>query len=423
MRLSGIDFLEDKDKAVICATDGDVWLVKGITSLNGKLTWKRIAAGLFQPLGIRVVDKKIMVTCRDQLVRLHDLNGDEEIDYYEAFNTDHQVTNHFHEFAMGLQTDQQGNFYYAKSARHARRALVPQHGTLIKVSKDGQRSTIVANGFRAANGVCINPDGSFLVTDQEGHWNPMNRINWVTGENKFYGNMFGYDPSNDSSDTGMEPPMLWVERDIDRSPSELLWVDSKQWGPLNGSLLSFSYGYGKVFIVPHEKVDGQVQGGLFELPLPKFTTGVMRGRFNPGDGQLYVCGLSAWGSSQPDLGGFYRIRYNGAPSIVPTAMNASKQGINIKFSHRLDVRNIEKTSSFRIQTWDLKRSRRYGSEHHNTRDLPVTSVKVSADKKEVFLTIPDIKPTWVMKIDYTFISPTGDSLRGQIQNTIHKLGK
>lgn len=423
MRLSGIDFLEDKDKAVICATDGDVWLVKGITSLHGKLTWKRIAAGLFQPLGIRVVAKKIMVTCRDQLVRLHDLNGDEEIDYYESFNSDHQVTNHFHEFAMGLQTDKEGNFYYAKSARHARRALVPQHGTLIKVSRDGQQSSIIANGFRAANGVCINPDGTFLVTDQEGHWNPMNRINWVTGENKFYGNMFGYNPYSDSSDQGMEPPMLWVERDIDRSPSELLWVDSKKWGPLNGSLLSFSYGYGKVFIVPHEKVDGQVQGGLFELPLPKFTTGVMRGRFNPGDGQLYVCGLSAWGSSQPDLGGFYRIRYNGEPSIVPTGMNATKQGINIKFSHRLNVRNVEKTSNFRIQTWDLKRSRRYGSDHFNTRDLAVTNIKLSADKKEVFLTIPDIKPTWVMMIDYTFISPIGDSLKGQIQHTIHRLGK
>jgi cytochrome c5 len=423
MRLSGIDFLEDKDQAVICSTDGDVWLVKGITSLHGKLTWKRIAAGLFQPLGIRVVDKKIMVTCRDQLVRLHDLNGDEEIDYYESFNSDHQVTNHFHEFAMGLQTDKDGNFYYAKSARHARRALVPQHGTLIKVSRDGQRSTIIANGFRAANGVCINPDGTFLVTDQEGHWNPMNRINWVTAENKFYGNMFGFDPSKDSSDTGMEPPMLWLERDVDRSPSELLWVDSKKWGPLNGSLLSFSYGYGKVFIVPHEKVDGQVQGGLFELPLPKFTTGVMRGRFNPGDGQLYVCGLSAWGSSQPDLGGFYRIRYHGETSIVPTGIQASKRGINIKFSHRLNVRNVEKTSSFRIQTWDLKRSRKYGSDHYNTRDLLVTNVKLSADQKEIFLTIPDIKPTWVMKIDYTFISQAGDSLKGQIQNTIHRLGK
>ncbi len=47
---------------------------------------------------------------------LHDLNGDGETDFYECFNNDHQVTEHFHEFAMGLQTDAEGNFYYAKAA-------------------------------------------------------------------------------------------------------------------------------------------------------------------------------------------------------------------------------------------------------------------------------------------------------------------
>ena len=35
-------------------------------------------------------------------------------------------------------------------------------------SADGRRTEILANGFRAANGVCLNPDGSFVVTDQEG---------------------------------------------------------------------------------------------------------------------------------------------------------------------------------------------------------------------------------------------------------------
>ena len=39
------------------------------------------------------------------ITKLHDLNGDNEIDYIESFNNDHQVTEHFHEFAMGLQTD------------------------------------------------------------------------------------------------------------------------------------------------------------------------------------------------------------------------------------------------------------------------------------------------------------------------------
>lgn len=133
-RLSGLDFFKDTNKGVICSTDGDVWLVEGFTKNSGKLTWQRIASGMFQPLGIKVIKEEIFVTCRDQLVKLHDFNGDMETDFYESYNNDHQVTDHFHEFAMGLQVDKEGNFYYAKSARHAREALVPQHGTLIKVS-------------------------------------------------------------------------------------------------------------------------------------------------------------------------------------------------------------------------------------------------------------------------------------------------
>ena len=87
---------------------------------------------------------------------------------------------------------------------------MPHHGTLIKVSEGGVKSEILANGFRAANGVCQNPDGTFIVTDQEGHWNPMNRINWVK-RGGFYGNMYSYGASEDSSDTAMEQPLCWVD--------------------------------------------------------------------------------------------------------------------------------------------------------------------------------------------------------------------
>ena len=49
------------------------------------LTWQRIASGLFQPLGVKIVDGEIYITCRDQLVILHDLNGDGETDYLPEF--------------------------------------------------------------------------------------------------------------------------------------------------------------------------------------------------------------------------------------------------------------------------------------------------------------------------------------------------
>lgn len=420
-RLSGLDFFEDANKGVICSTDGDVWLIEGFLENSGKLTWKRIASGLFQPLGIKVVNEEIYVTCRDQLVRLHDLNGDKETDFYQSFNNDHQVTDHFHEFAMGLQVDDEGNFYYAKSARHAREALIPQHGTLMKVSKDGLTSEIIASGFRAANGVCINPDGTFIVTDQEGHWNPMNRINWVK-EGGFYGNMFGYNPPSDSTESGMELPLVWVDREIDQSPSELLWVDSKKWGALNGKLLNFSYGYGKIFVIPYERIGDQVQGGIVELPIPRFSTGVMRGRFNPGDEQLYLCGLSAWGSTQPQLGGLYRIRKVDEPLVIPSGIKASSEGIELTFTDELDQKSVNQITNYTVKTWDLLRSRNYGSKHYNEKTLKVTKAELGKDDRSILLTLPEIKPTWGMEITYRVNDVAGKSVHGSIQNTIHQLG-
>ncbi|MCZ6673598.1 MAG: c-type cytochrome, partial [Verrucomicrobia bacterium] len=337
LRVTGVEFAPDGRSAILCTWDGDVWKVNGITDEEATTaSWKRIASGLFQPLGVKIVKGELFVTCRDQLVRLHDLNGDGEMDFYENFNSDHQVTEHFHEFAMGLQVDAEGNFYYAKSGRHARPPLVAHHGTLLKVSPDGSTTEIIAKGFRAANGVCINPDGSFIVTDQEGYWNPMNRINWVTPGNRFFGNMWSYGAPEDSSDSAMEQPLAWVDKAFDRSPAELLWIDSESWGPLNGKLLNLSYGHGRLEMVPHEFVNGQPQGGLCRLPIPDFPTGIIRGRFHPGNGHLYLCGMSAWATNQMDQpGGFYRVRATGKPSHMPIALKAKEGRIEITFSDPL----------------------------------------------------------------------------------------
>jgi hypothetical protein len=250
----------------------------------------------------------------------------------------------------------------------------------------------------------------------------MNRINWVK-KGGFYGNMFGYNPPSDSTDMGMIPPLAWVERDRDQSPSELLWVNSKKWGPLNGKLLNLSYGYGKVFVVPYEKIGDQVQGGIFELPVPRFSTGVMRGRFNPGDGQLYLCGLSAWGSTQPQLGGLYRIRKVDQPLTIPVGIKATTKGIELYFTDALDAKSVVDLAHYTVKTWDLLRSRKYGSKHYNEQTLAVTQATLGKDKKSIKLTIPNIKPTWVMEIQYQLKDERGKSLDGLVQNTVHQLGK
>lgn len=433
MRFTGLDFFPD-GRLAVCTWDGDVWLVTppptGLpdpapaADVPAKLRWQRIATGLFQPLGLKIVQGKIHVICRDQLAVLHDLNNDGEIDFYQCLNNDHQVTEHFHEFAMGLQTDDAGNFYYAKSGCHGKAAVVPQHGTLLKVSADGRRTEILATGFRAANGVCLNPDGSFVVTDQEGFWNPKNRINWVTlnpgGLPKFYGNMLGYHDVTDPSDAAMVAPLCWITNAFDRSPAELLWVKSRRWGALDGSLLNLSYGYGKVFLVLHESTSHGPQGGMIELPIPAFPTGVMRGRFHPQDQQLYLCGMFAWAGNATQPGGLYRLRATGKPIRLPLALSARKTGVKLTFAEPLASDSIG-PQNVQVKTWSLKRTANYGSPHYDERTLTVSRTRLSSDGRSLTIELPELTPTWCMELVYSLRSAAGEPVQGSIHNTIHEL--
>ncbi len=418
LRLTGFDFYPDGKRMAVCSWDGDVWTVSGLDDLTRGLTWQRIASGLFQPLGLKFRDGQIYVCCRDQIVCLRDLNGDGETDYYECFNNDHQVTEHFHEFAMGLQTDDEGNFYYAKSGRHALPAIVPHHGTLLEVSKDGSKTEILATGFRAANGVCLNPDGTFFLTDQEGFWTPKNRINLVE-RGGFYGNMWGYSDVTDTSDSAMKQPLCWITNDFDRSPAEEVWVTSDKWGPLKGSLLNTSYGAGKIYVVPFEKVKGQMQGGMCALPLPPFPTGVMRARFHPTDGQLYTCGMFAWAGNQTAPGGFYRVRYTGKPIDLPIGLHAKTTGVQIVFSDPIDPSSTTDVKNYEIKVWGLKRSQNYGSKHIDERALAVTKSALLPDGETVQLEIADLSPTWGMAIKYRLKGTDGRAIVGVINNSIH----
>ncbi|MCH7227105.1 DUF6797 domain-containing protein [Haloferula sp. A504] len=421
MRVTGFDFFEGADSAAVCTWNGDVWIVDGIGQKEGELSWQRICSGLFQPLGLKIVDGVIYVGCRDMIARLRDLDGDRETDVIENFNSDHQVTEHFHEFAMGLQADDEGNFYYAKSARHAKQAVVPQHGTLLKVSADGSTTEILATGFRAANGVCLNPDGSFVVTDQEGNWNPKNRINWVAGRgtHEFYGNMWGYHEVTDDSDDKMIQPLCWITNAFDRSPGELLWVpEDSAWVPLRGSLLNLSYGAGRIYTVPFEQTPAGKQGGMCAFPIEPFPTGVMRGRFSPKDKQLYALGMFAWAGNRHQPGGFYRLRYTGEPAHQPVGLGVSPEQLEITFSDPLDAASINEAGAWQIRAWDLERTQRYGSKHFNERSWPVESAKLSEDGRTVSLKIPDLEPTWGMSVKIQVRGADGRPVQREMHQSI-----
>ena len=425
IRPGGFDFFADDSKAAVCTWNGEVWTVSGIDDDFKKLTWRRIASGLFQPLGLKIIDGSIFVCCRDQITKLVDLNADGEIDFHQSFNHDHQVTEHFHEFAMDLQTDKSGNFYYAKSARHAKDSVVPHHGTIIKVSADGKQSEIVCNGFRAANGCGVGPNGEIITSDQEGHWTPANRLNLIKKDG-FYGNMYSYHRGERPKD--YDPPLVWLPKNVDRSPAAQFWCESDRWGPFSGKLLSTSYGTGKLWHVMYEEVNGVPQGGVVQMPV-RFPTGIMRGRFRKSDGQLYLSGMVGWSSDTPQDGGLFRVRYTGKPVLLPLAMKVKEDGIELKFATPLDKDSAEDIDNYNIEQWNYRWSKNYGSPHFSVAnpkkrgqdEVELWEATLSDDGKTLFLEIEDLQPVMQMQIGYTLKSKSGKPIKDNIWLTINNL--
>ena len=436
MRFGGFDFFQDGTRAAVCTWDGDVFLVSGIDDTLSHLTWRRIATGLYQPLGLKILPaadgkEEILVCCRDQIARLHDFNGDGEIDFIECVNSDHQVTEHFHEFAMDLQTDEQGNFYYAKAARHALPAVVPQHGTILKVSKDGTRTEILATGLRAPNGIGLGPNNEIVTSDQEGYWMPANRLNlWHVGDPPpFFGNLWAYSGKDRTPGEGYAPPLCWLPTKLDRSPAEQLWVANHKWGLPAGAMIHTSYGTGQLFLVLYEWIDGMPQGGVVPLPGLRFPTGIMRARFNPNDGQLYTCGLVGWSSDTSQPGGFFRVRYTGRPLRLPTALHVKKEALTLTFTDALDKSTAEDPARYAVEQWQYRWTEKYGSPHYRVSnpdeqghdEVEIESAALSPDGKTITLHIPRLKPVMQMQIQLNVKSADGAPIKLTIHNTINKV--
>ncbi len=459
LRPGGHDFFPNGDAALV-SISGDVWLVSGLDEKLEHIKWKRFATGLFQPLGCKIVDDKIYVLGRDQITRLHDLNNDGEADFYECFNNDCVVTDNYHEFALDLETDRAGNFYYAKGSPWTPTNRSPHQGTIIKVSKDGAKFEVIATGLRAPNGLGVSPDDVISCSDNQGHWMPANRLN-IIKPGGFYGMVpaahrelkftradgttFTANPSTQAardefktefwgrSDTPtpdfMDPPMVWMPQNVDNSPGDEVWVPKPgKWGPLAGQMLHLSYGHCILYNVLQEKVDGVEQGAVVPLA-GKFASGIMRSRFSPKDGQLYVCGLNVWQSDASKFGCFNRVRYSGKPVTQPIAIKNTSEGVTLTFTSPLDPKSATDRENYSVERWNYRWTGEYGSPDVSVanpkkkgRDLVlIDEITLSPDQKTLTLKLPDMAPVMQMKIKYRLKNTDGEDVDQEIHSTINKL--
>ena len=472
MRPGAFDFTADGKSMYMSTWSGDVWKAENLDNIS-KLVWKRYAAGLFHPLGLKIVKGKVFVQCRDGISILHDLNNDGEADFYENFNNDVVITENFHEFSFELHQDKAGNFYFIKGAPVVAGGegfgdMKVHHGKLFKVSPDGSKLEVIASGFRAPNGMGMSPEGQLTSSDNEGNWVAATPINWIK-EGGFYGVQPTY--AGDKVPHKRDSIVCWIPHKVDNSAGGQVWIPKGDWGPYGGEMFHISYGQAKLFHVLKETVDGQIQGGVVDLkPTGGFEAGIMRGRYNSQDKAVYLAGLKGWQTKGIKDGGIYRVRYTAQKKTRPIGLNVGSNGIKITFSQAVKDESALDAGNYDISRWVYEISEKYGSKHYKVpegRDwalasewspLPkeelakfeklkfkdeaakkaaliqlydkyvgedqvkISSISLSEDKKTVFLEIQDIAPVMQMKVSFDIEDAAGAKVKHDIYQTIHKLG-
>ena len=378
------DFFSDGSAAIATMT-GEVWLVRGLDDKLDHVKWKRFATGLHQPLGMKIIQDRIYVLGRDQITCLHDLNGDDEADFYECITNAMKSSPGGHDFIVGLETDAQGRWYFASG----------NQGVCRITGRD--QLDVLATGFRNPNGLAVSPDGRFVTTSvQEGDWTPASAVCQIELDQNLGAHFGAGGPKN-----GQPPakPLLQMPRGEDNSCSSQTFITSEKWSPLSdggNNLIHLSSGGGSAWLVMRQNVKGQWQSAAMKIS-GNFDSGPQCVRFNPHDGHLYINGMQGWGSYTPRDGSFQRVRFTGGDKPVPVHFEARDNGILVRFDHA--VKDIDATTCF-AQCWSYHYGAQYGSPEYSLKypdtpghdPLEIRSVQRLDGGKAVFLEVPQIIP-------------------------------
>ncbi len=384
--VGGLDFYPD-GRLVVTTWDslGQVFIIHNATKADSSnIKPKRIAWGLAEPLGVKVVDNRLFVLQKQELTELIDLDGDEVIDQYKTICNGWGVTSNFHEFSFGLEY-KDGYFYAALAIaiNPGGRSTIPQNpdrGKVVKIGLDGKFS-FVASGLRTPNGIGKGFNNELFIADNQGDWLPACKMVQIK-EGAFYNNY-----SVDLYSIGKKevmPPVVWFpQNELGNSNTQPVLLNR---GIYANQMLIGDVTYGGLQRVFIEEVKGQLQGCAF-----KFTQGLHGGTnrlvWGP-DSSLYVGEIGNpgnWGQYGKAWYGLEKLTFNNKTTFEPLAVRAKASGFEIEFTQPLKQGFGNKISDYALSSWEYKPSIQYGGGKENYQEITPISITVSADGKKAFI--------------------------------------
>lgn len=411
--------------------DGRIYRIDNVIGDGPNPRVTLVAEKLQEPLGLAVVDKHVYVALRTEIAELIDADDD---GVYEARKTIAKSweVNNYHHFTFGLA--HHDGFLYASlstsitfDAPGINGPNPMYRGSVMKIdlsipydsSKPMANCEFVTGGHRTPNGVSVGPDGLILVGENQGSWQPSNKLIAIE-PGGFYGHRNNTTHKNKEHPNGgvkgifdrekETPPALFLpQNEIANSPGNSVVIPG---GPFQNHILISDVKYGGLRRAWLDQVDGVWQGGAVQYS-HGFEVGTNRLTWGP-DGHLYIGGIGAtetWAWTDPKTKdwttyGLQKIKPNGKDAFEIARVTAIPGGFIADFTRPIGPIKAEDIA---IRQWNYEPTVEYGGDKKNRETLTAKTLKVLSDRRLQF-TVPGLKADRVVYLNFAVKSIGGEDL-------------
>ncbi|MCA9128892.1 MAG: c-type cytochrome [Planctomycetales bacterium] len=383
-------------------------------------TYQTISANFPTPYGIQAFGDHVDVLTKFGLVRL----TDRQQGRFQTANVlfdDWGYTHDYHDWAVGLEMDANGNYYIAIPCQQDDRSPAAAHrrGTAIKLIRYADaagevvyRAEQIAAGLRFPMGIALNQAGDLFTTDNQGNYNPFNELNHLrTGKRYGFINKL---ENKDGFSPPFEEPAINVPHPWTRSvngicflttPSALREQASEDhFGPFEGHLIGCEMNGQSLIRMSLQKVGDTYQGAAYPFSqIPPENDLGFEGpivcEVSP-KGDLYVGSLqdSGWGGGQ-NTGSIVRLRPTGDQPVGIAEVRATPVGLEIEFTRPVNAAKASKTDNYQIRSYTRTSTPAYGGDDHDSRTERIRGLQLSEDRQLATIELDSLRAGFVYEIN------------------------
>ncbi|MDG1892381.1 MAG: cytochrome c [Verrucomicrobiota bacterium] len=421
VRSSAMAFGTD-GSAWVTTFDGDVWRGTPLDPSGPFMRWRRIAAGLHEPMSVVLRDGAPFIFTRNGIILLKDQDGNGMFEEHVNFCNQFTQSAETREFANDMILANDGSFYIAKGGQQITFQGI-DNGRVLRISPDGREVKVVARGLRQPFLGYSREWDMLTASDQQGHWVPTTALHWIRE-----GHHYGFRPGAELVPPSREitPPLCWIPHRVVQSAAGQVWMGKDGMGELNGRMVCLDYYRPRLVTLSFDRLPFPRQAAVIPLPL-RFDTPLLKAVQHPENHWLHLVGFRIWGSNASKWAGILRLRPSGQSAEYPVEVKGFREGVMLRFSQALETPSAANPSHYSVLRWNYKRSSGYGSGYYKrqggpgTEQVQVQGAHLSQDRRSVFLSLADPQPIMQMEVVYRIKSQQNTPLEGSAYLTFHHL--